>query len=473
MSQASLEDFAAANPEYAFMSDAFSGGGGRGAALGGRNPDIEPSLESYLVDPTVQLIYTAINAQPLRSDLEFIGSMIIGGWKVDVVPVDDDSKPAEPYMQRAKSVVKRGIEAMVSQEGRNKVDDVLMSAWINSLAFNYGIGEWTLGSMIDPVTDEPLGFYGPDKFRVLASFSFSEEPAGRTEGEEWQVDPLLKGVWYNQKEDRYEFYQKPEENAMPILINPSKSKTQGVFIIKDSVGGGRSLMSANLPDFLSYILASRRFQQAIHRNAGGLMFAKIDASEFSGIGDNPFLKSLNQKYVNELEARSKVLLRGWGVMSGGILLPGQKLETPVTSFAMDPMEAQRACLHTLLQTLIPRHIVDTNDGSLTSTGFPILKLLGYVAKNRRPKIVRPVEIVLTRLLLRANGFNDLKVVFTFESLEPEDFALKFQTAIEAYVEKIIPRSRALKYLGYDALSPAEKAELDEEISKKMAGDEGL
>lgn len=482
MPQATFTDFSAADLEDGLMIryDAFepgmsrgAGGGGGGAhgARGSKYPDMPLAAEEYLVDPTLQLVYLAMDTEPLKHILRRQANKIFRDWKPKVVYIDPDATPNDNYLKTAKSLVARTLDKMVTLEHRNKVSEALNDGWLNVLASKYGPCEYTLEK------NKELGTYWPGALRVLPFHSFSKEAMGST-GNEWQVDSLCPGIRFNQIEERYEFWQtKDDTDSEPTLVNPKGSgATQGIALMKDTILGNQSFVSTILPLFFGYLVAARRLDQAVFRNGGVTAFGKVDSDELIRLGTSgtAISKEANMAYVTgQLVPDLVKTMRGLGTATSAVLLPGGKIEFPPISFPMDPMEAEKFFRMRILNTLIPRDIVETEGNSLTSTGPSILSLDAEVAEDWRPIVGPPIEWVLTHTILHANGFDDLKFVFDWRKLTPEDKPLRYQYALEAADAGYIPPSRLLKYLDMDQLSDVEKKELKDRSAKKAAVGEGI
>jgi hypothetical protein len=365
--------------------------------------------------------------------------------------------------------LKVGVRA---KPGKEPQGDALQRGQACTFPDVAGYGSGFIEYAFGPV---PEGVQVPTLFEWRPAYSFAFQPSTKMETD-YRIGAILKGVMINRKTAEWEFWQTPDPvNKLTETIQIQNSDNGGLIHIRDigsATPDGRSYMKSIIADFYDLALARRKLMQAGNRAAGAFFTVKLDLNEIAGKEDllapsNGAKKSSLKDYYEKIITHSKNIVKKVSTSTSTILYPGEKLESPNVQMALDPMAFHKYIKTGILQHFIPRHIVETEGNSLTSTGSSIIDILQQIAEGWR-RVYNYYIMMIGNLILEKNGLLDLECYPIWPAIKEEDKDLVFQRAVTAITEMLIPPSRFMTLVGWDQLTDIEKTELEEYWTQRQA-----
>ena len=418
------------------------------------------SAADYLTSATEEevnidkdIIFKFMNTATAIEIMTVLMLYIFGDLKVGV--------RAKPGKEPQGDALQRGQSLMNIADKYGKWDQVWACTFPDLAGFGSGFIEYAFG----PV---PEGVQVPTLFEWRPAYSFAFQPSSKMETD-YRIGAILKGVMISRKSNEWEYWQTPDPvNKLTENIQIQNSDNGGLIHIKDigsATPDGRSYMKSIIGDFYDLALARRKLMQAGNRMAGAFFTVKMDLNELVGKEDLLLpsagaKKTTMKDYYEKIQAHAKNIVKKVSTSTSTILYPGEKLESPSVQIALDPLAFHKYIRAGILQHFIPRHIVETEGNSLTSTGDSIIKILGKIAEGWR-RVYNYYIMMIGNLILEKNGLLDIECYPIWPAIEEEDKGAVFERAITAVTEMLIPPSRFMTLVGWDQLTDTEKKELEE------------
>lgn len=423
------------------------------AAQGDEVVDIADTAKETVVSIDVSVLYKTGNSAVYREIFTLLERYMFGDLELPV-QARAGTTPNSDQIARAQQMIDRIITKYIP------IDAIVDAVWEDIALYGSAFVEWTLGTMPEE------GFIGPLVFAHREAFSFNVTPAGKTDTD-YLIGSILKGVLQNKTTKEMEYWQTPDpdKSTTNILIKHNE-ENHGLIHFREFRGGdpgGRSYVAPIVEHGYDLALARRRMMQADNRAAGAFMAVKLRPDELLG-KEQLILGSKNGAsigaYYEKIKAHSKKVVQKWSTTTSTLLYPGEELISPSVQIALDPVMVHKYIETGIIKHFIPRHVLETEGNSLTSTGQSILDLMSKIAKGWRSVIAHHL-IKFFNMVLEKNGFTDLEVTCKWPQIQPDDKEMAYSQALSALEQAVIPPSRFLSMVGWPQLSDEEKSELEE------------
>ena len=402
-----------------------------------------------------QLLATSEMGQ-VDSILLEIFNLMFSGW--GLIPIPPDGMDLKQASEISPQILKQLWRF-------DKVLDLkyLMGrTWVDSLAFGPGLAE--LGVQVDEKGDfldwgRVDDWKGPEWANHLDATSF-ERPAPHGTGNNRYVEGrLLKGICYDTQERKMEYWQTQPDGRVVQL------PTGRILVAKDRRSryvDGKSYLEGIVPTALQREHVRKNIMLQIRRAAApamGLRIKELRNANGQLVSMSPDGKAGN-RWEKAWKAGSQALkdysankfLMLWEeheviesktLLPNDIFLPDDKLKAEV------------------LNHLMPVDAIKQNGPAISMSSQSLFDLMMLVIDGWRACIAEPYEALLTQIL-EANGFTDWSIEIVWKKLAFEDKAQIRTQALVAWEKSALTLDRLYKIMGWDPLTPKERAQLESE-----------
>ena len=289
----------------------------------------------------------------------------------------------------------------------------------------------------------------PDVFKHMDAASFGRAPSSLAGSEDFFLDPLLRGVVQDRRDDSIHFYQSQKRGSSPVELDPEQ-----ILHIYDEIPGDKSMLGGCQPSIDQWRMSRRDLVLSSGRIGVPNATATIDIQ----------LAQMEHQANEKMGIPAEVwdyltnLIKAQSTGTAFVMPPGVKLEYPNTP--KPNIEIDRYLRAEIAAHLIPTGILDTQGSAISKSSAPQLELFELICAGWREIDALPFEEFYSTIL-EINGF-EASVTLDWWPIVPRDVNSEHTRVVEDWKAHIITVNETRKQLGYPALKPAQIQAMSDE-----------
>ena len=384
-------------------------------------------------------------------------------------PEDQDPEPLTDKTLQIQRQIKAldklyQVKTLMKQ---TQIDDIVEGSGFVELGLPYDPANMAMD--LDELINSRLpwpkvnGWKAPAFAEYRDATSFTIWPPGIAPiGPRWVAGRSLKGVVYDSQVRKMLYWQSFHNFIIPIQI-----PTCRVMHIKDQAAryvDGLSYLAGVMPSVQQQEFSRKVMMLAHKRWGAGQVGIKVgtlqNAAGMPIMGADPEGKGRSRWQVANQWADD--IVKNWDNANAFKLLEEHELIYPPVKIGGDLSKPNEYFKKEILQQLIPRDLIEQNNGAMSASSDPLIDFFMLVVNSWRPIIAKPWENLFTKLL-EINGFEGWSMEYVFQTPDFRDSNKKHANSLQAFQSHAITRARFLEETDRSPETPEEAQKIEEEI----------